>query len=178
MPQHPLRETEREGMNEQVGQGDVTKLVVGDMVPDVSVMLDDRTVSLRECTGTHNLVLYFYPKDSSSVCALEARAFNELVDDFAAAETTIIGVSMDGRASHARFAAQEGLRFQLGTDPDRRLVDAFSAANRLVLGIATKRVTFLIGKDGRIVRIWNMVNPLTHALDVLDTVHNLMADAA
>ena len=91
------------------------------------------------------------------------------------ADTIVIGVSMDDRASHARFAAAENLRFSLGTDPDRELVNAFDAANRLVLGIAARRVTYLIGKDARIVRIWDRVNPLTHARDVLDVVQSLAA---
>jgi len=157
----------------------MAKVNVGDAIPDVAVHLDDGPVQLRGFTGRRNVVLYFYPKDGSYVCALEARAFNDRVDEFAAADTLVIGVSMDNRASHVRFAAKEKLRFPLGTDPDRELVRAFDASNHLVLGIAAKRVTFLIGKDGCIVRIWDTVNPLTHSRDVLDAVRDLVeADRA
>jgi len=152
----------------------MAKINAGDEVPDVTVLLDDGPVRLHDFIGQRNVVLYFYPKDGSYVCVLEARAFNDQVDAFAAADTLIIGVSMDSRASHARFAAKEKLRFPLGTDPDRVLVHAFDASNHLVLGIAAKRVTFLIGKDGRIARVWDTVNPLTHSRDVLDAVHALV----
>jgi len=152
----------------------MAKINAGDEVPDVTVMLNDGAVRLRDFTGRRNVVLYFYPKDGSYVCVLEARAFNDQVDAFAAMDTVVIGVSMDSRASHARFAAKEKLRFSLGTDPDHVLVNAFDASNRLVLGIAAKRVTFLLGKDGHIARVWDTVNPLTHSRDVLDAVQALV----
>lgn len=155
----------------------MTKLHAGDPAPDVAVHIGDRRVCVRDLARGDNVVLYFYPKDGSSICTLEARAFNELVDEFAALHTTIVGVSMDDRASHTRFATQEGLRFSLATDPEREAVAAFGAANRLVMGIAARRITFLIGRDGRIARVWQMVNPLTHARDVLDAARTLASSA-
>lgn len=151
----------------------MARINVGDAVPDVAVQLDDGPVRLRGFAGAQNVVLFFYPKDGSFVCVQEARAFNDLLDDFLAADTLVIGVSMDDRASHTRFAAAEKLRFPLSTDSDRELVNAFDAANRLVFGITAKRVTYLIGKDSRVVRIWDRINPLTHSRDVLDAVQSL-----
>ncbi len=115
----------------------------------------------------------FYPKDNTPSCTIEAREFNDLLDDFTAAGTAVIGVSTDSAATHARFARREGLRFSLATDADGTLADAFGAANRLVQGIRAKRVTFLIDTDGRIARVWDRVNPHTHPLDVLDAVRAL-----
>jgi peroxiredoxin Q/BCP len=140
------------------------------MVPDVTVTIENEQVRLRDFVGEKRLVLYFYPKDSSPSCTMEARGFNTLIAAFAAAGTDVIGVSTDDATSHARFARQEGLRFSLGTDPDGTLANAFGAANRLVFGIVARRVTFLIERDGRIARVWDRVNPLTHPQDVLDAV--------
>jgi len=145
----------------------------GDLAPDVTVMIENEQVRLRDFVGEKRIVLYFYPKDSSPSCTIEARGFNDLVAQFAVAETEVIGVSTDDATSHARFARQEGLRFSLGTDPDGGLAKVFGAANRLVFGIVARRVTFLIEKDGRIARVWDRVNPLTHPQDVLDAVRNL-----
>jgi len=149
------------------------RLRAGDLAPDVTVTIGDEQVRLRDFIGEKRIVLYFYPKDSTPSCTMEARGFNDLVEQFAAAGTEVIGVSTDAAATHARFARREGLRFSLGTDPDGTLAAAFGAANRLVQGIVARRVTFLIGKDGRIARVWDRVNPHTHPLDVLDAVRNL-----
>ncbi|MHB8647452.1 MAG: peroxiredoxin [Thermomicrobiales bacterium] len=145
----------------------------GDLVPDVTVTIENDRVRLRDFIGERWVVLYFYPKDSSPSCTMEARGFNDLIERFAAAETVVIGVSTDDATSHARFARQEGLRFSLGTDPDGAVAAAFGAANRLVFGIVAKRVTFLIERDGHIARVWDRVNPLTHPQDVLDAVLTL-----
>jgi len=145
----------------------------GDLAPDVTVMIENEQVRLRDFVGEKRIVLYFYPKDSSPSCTIEARGFNDLVAQFAVAETEVIGVSTDDATSHARFARQEGLRFSLGTDPDGGLAKVFGAANRLVFGIVARRVTFLIERDGHIARVWDRVNPLTHPQDVLDAVKAL-----
>ena len=95
----------------------MARVNVGDCVPDVAVQLENGPVRLRDLTSGQNVVLYFYPKDGSFVCVQEARAFNDLLDDFHAANTQVIGVSMDDRASHARFAAAEKLRFPSAPTP-------------------------------------------------------------
>ncbi len=151
-------------------QGKASDVQAGDLAPDVTVMIENEQVRLRDFVGEKRIVLYFYPKDSTPSCTMEARGFNDLVEQFAAAGTEVIGVSTDDATSHARFAQREGLRFSLGTDPDGALAAAFGAANRLVFGIVARRVTFLIERDGRVARVWDRVNPLTHPQDVLDAV--------
>jgi thioredoxin-dependent peroxiredoxin len=145
-------------------------LQAGDLAPDVTVAIGNEQIRLRDFVGEKRIVLYFYPKDYTPSCTIEARGFNDLVAQFAAAGTEVIGVSTDAAATHARFARREGLRFSLGADPDGALAVAFGAANRRVQGIVARRVTFLIEKDGHIARVWDRVNPLTHPLDVLDAV--------
>lgn len=158
------------GTDEARGTGKGERLQAGDLVPDVTVTIENERIRLRDVVGEKRVVLYFYPKDSTPSCTMEARGFNDLVEQFAAAGTEVIGVSTDDATSHARFARREGLRFSLGTDPEGTLAAAFGAANRLVQGIVAKRVTFLIEQDGRIARVWDRVNPLTHPQDVLDAV--------
>jgi thioredoxin-dependent peroxiredoxin len=148
-------------------------LQAGDVAPDVTVAIGDERVRLRDFVGRKRVVLYFYPKDSTPSCTIEAREFNGLLDDFTAAGTEVIGVSTDSAATHIHFARREGLRFSLATDADGTLAAAFGAANRLVQGIRARRVTFLIDTDGRIARVWDRVNPHTHPLDVLDAVRAL-----
>lgn len=157
------------------GKGE--RLQAGDLMPDVTVAIENGCVRLRDFVGRKRVVLYFYPKDDTPSCTTEARGFNDLIEQFAAAETEVIGVSTDSAATHVRFARREGLRFSLGADPDGALAERFGVANRLVQGIRARRVTFLIDKDGRIARVWDRVNPYTHPLDVLDAVR-LLARAA
>ena len=151
---------------------------VGDQAPDVTITIADTPVRLCDFADGRRVVLYFYPKDSSPSCAIEARGFNAVLDDFAALDTRVLGVSTDDATSHVRFARSEGLRFPLATDPDGALARAFGAENRLVFGIVAKRVTFLINTDGHIARVWDRVNPLTHPRDVLDAVRRLAGQPA
>jgi len=161
------------GRENRCSAGKGKHLQTGDLAPDMTVTIEDKQVRLRDFVGEQRVVLYFYPKDSTPSCTLEARGFNDLIEQFATNGAVVIGVSTDDVTSHARFARREGLRFSLGTDPDGTLATAFGAANRLVQGIVAKRVTFLIERDGRIARVWDRVNPHTHPLDVLDAVRAL-----
>jgi thioredoxin-dependent peroxiredoxin len=161
------------GMDDEHEARKGERLQAGDLAPDVTVTIENERIRLRDVLGEKRVVLYFYPKDSTPSCTMEARGFNDLIEQFAATGAEVIGVSTDDATSHARFAQREGLRFSLGTDPDGALAAAFGAANRLVFGIVAKRITFLIERDGRIVRVWDRVNPLTHPQDVLDAVKAL-----
>src|SRR2546430_5436821 len=96
-----------------------TKVGVGDRAPDFT--LPDQTgtpVRLRDVVGRKTVVLYFYPKDQTPGCTVEARAFRDSYDAFTAAGAEVIGVSADSVASHRRLAAKQGLPFLLLSDPD------------------------------------------------------------
>jgi len=149
----------------------------GDKAPDVRLALADGGVtSVAEQAG-RALVLYFYPKDDTPGCTTEAQAFTALADDFAAAGAAIIGVSKDSPARHAKFIGKYGLKIPLASDGDGSVCEAYatwiekSLYGRNYMGI--DRATFLIDKDGTIVRIWRKVKVKGHAEQVLEAVRAL-----
>jgi len=119
-------------------------------------------------------VLYFYPKDDTSGCTLEAREFTTLLGEFAERGVAVVGVSPDTRLSHDRFAAKCSIGFPLISDPDKVLCQAMgvwvekSMYGRIYMGV--ERSTFLIGADGRLEREWRKVRPGGHAAEVLAAV--------
>lgn len=152
------------------------ELKPGDPAPDFDMAADVGRVALSEFKGKA-LVLYFYPKDDTSGCTSEAKAFAEASDAFAAAGAVVVGVSKDTVASHARFKAKYGLNFALGADPDGAVVEAYGVwvekamYGRKYMGI--ERATFLIGPDGVVRRVWRKVKVPGHAAEVLAAVQAL-----
>ncbi|ATE66644.1 peroxiredoxin [Rhizorhabdus dicambivorans] len=143
----------------------------GDKAPDVKLELPDgSSTSIAEQAGKI-VVLYFYPKDDTPGCTTEAQSFTALADEFAAAGTTIIGVSKDNAARHRKFIDKYGLKVALASDNDGGVCEAYgtwiekSLYGRQYMGI--DRATFLIGKDGRIAKIWRKVKVKGHAEAVL-----------
>lgn len=133
----------------------------GQPVPGVSARNQDgETVSLE---GTEPTVLYFYPRDETPGCSLEARQFQVELDAFDDAGVTVYGVSTDGVDSHAAFRSAEGLEFDLLADPDGVLVEAFDVSSR---GGAAARTTFVLD-DGVVRRVYENVDPDGHARTVL-----------
>ncbi|RYH09692.1 MAG: peroxiredoxin [Alphaproteobacteria bacterium] len=143
----------------------------GDKAPNVTLPLPDGSTTSVAEQGGKALVLYFYPKDDTPGCTTEAQAFTALADDFAAAGATIIGVSKDSAARHKKFSDKYGLKFQLASDNDGGICEAYGTwiektlYGRNYMGI--DRATFLIGKDGKIARIWRKVKVKGHADEVL-----------
>ncbi|RBP12929.1 peroxiredoxin Q/BCP [Roseiarcus fermentans] len=123
------------------------------------------------------VVLYFYPKDDTSGCTAEAIAFSGLKPEFDAAGAAVIGVSPDSAASHDKFKAKHALSVALAADPERSAIEAYgvwkekSMYGRKYFGV--ERSTFLIGRDGRIAKIWRKVKVPKHAEDVLKAVRAL-----
>lgn len=117
------------------------------------------------------VVVYFYPKDDTSGCTLEARDFSALAADFAALGTVVVGVSPDSVASHAKFRAKYDLAVRLGADPDKSMFQTWgvwvekSMYGRKYMGV--ERTTVLISPDGKIARIWKKVKVPGHAAEVL-----------
>jgi thioredoxin-dependent peroxiredoxin len=116
-------------------------------------------------------VLYFYPKDDTTGCTLEAREFTALAPEFARRGVAVYGVSPDSERSHDRFVAKCDIGFPLIADPDKSLCEAFgvwvekSMYGRKYMGV--ERSTFLVGADGRVEKTWRKVKPSGHAADVL-----------
>ena len=125
-----------------------------------------------------NLVIYFYPKDSTPGCTTESQDFRDLYKKFLKHDTEIIGVSRDSLKSHENFKSKQSLPFELLSDPDEKVCKAFdviklkSMYGREYLGV--DRSTFLINKDKKIVKEWRGVKVKGHADEVLDAVINLL----
>ncbi|MEO8175234.1 MAG: peroxiredoxin [Sphingomicrobium sp.] len=123
------------------------------------------------------LVVYFYPKDDTSGCTREAQDFTALAKDFTAAGVKVVGVSRDPMAKHNKFIAKYDLAVPLASDEDGRISDAFGTwVERSMYGrkyMGMERSTFLIGKDGRVVREWRKVKVNGHAGEVLNEARAL-----
>ncbi len=142
-----------------------------DKAPDFSAASQDgRCVSLKEFRGK-SVVLYFYPRDDTPGCTKEACAFRDSALMFKKSDAVVIGVSPDSVKSHLKFAEKFKLPFLLVADEDKSICQAYGVwgekkfMGRKYLGV--HRVTFLIGKDGRIRQVWLKVKPEEHAAEVL-----------
>jgi peroxiredoxin Q/BCP len=147
------------------------KLKEGDIAPEFTAATHGGgKVSLEEFRGK-NVVLYFYPKDDTPGCTKEACGFRDEFAAFKQRGAVVLGVSTDSAKSHARFAEKYKLPFTLLADENKKIVQAYgvwgqkSFMGRKYLG--THRITFLIGPDGRIKKIWPAVKPVEHAPQVL-----------
>ena len=142
----------------------------GDKVPALKTRLSDGT-QLDIGNPGQPLVLYFYPKDDTSGCTKEAQDFTELAGDFAKAGVKIVGLSRDPMKKHDKFIAKYELKVPLASDEDGAISDAFgtwvekSMYGRKYMGM--ERATYLIGSDGRILRVWRKVKVPGHAAEVL-----------
>ena len=150
------------------------KLKEGDVAPEFTAATNEgKTVSLSDFRGK-NVILYFYPKDSTPGCTKEACAFRDDFAEFKKKGAVILGVSTDSAKSHARFAQKYGLPFPLLVDDEKKIVNAYGAYGpRTFMGIkytGTHRITFLIGPDGTIKKIWLKVKPSEHSREILEAL--------
>ncbi|MGO4527105.1 peroxiredoxin [Microvirga sp. 2MCAF35] len=152
-------------------------LTIGTKAPAFSLpATDGREISLDGLKG-RKVVLYFYPKDDTSGCTLEAQNFQALRNEFAAAGTEIIGVSPDPLKSHDKFRAKYGLDFALASDEAKTMLNAYgvwvekSMYGRRYMGV--ERTTVLIDREGNIAQVWNKVKVPGHALEVLKAAKSL-----
>ena len=146
-------------------------LAAGQNAPDFTLAADGGgTARLADYRGK-KLVLYFYPKDDTSGCTMEAKDFNTLKPEFDAANTVIVGVSPDTAQSHDKFKAKYGLCFPLAADPDKTMLQAYGVwAEKSMYGrkyMGVERTTVLIDAEGRIAQVWPKVKVPGHAAAVL-----------
>jgi thioredoxin-dependent peroxiredoxin len=153
------------------------KPALGKQVPVfIAASTDGAQFSLADARGKA-VVLYFYPKDSTSGCTVEAQEFRDLADKFRKAGAVILGVSRDSLKSHAKFREQQALTFHLLSDPDEALCRLFdvirekSLYGRKYMGI--ERSTFLIDDKGLLRHEWRKVKVAGHAQEVLETLRSL-----
>lgn len=127
---------------------------------------DGSQISLDSFRGKW-VVLYFYPKDMTQGCTIEAHNFQRDLSKFEADNAVIVGVSVDTPDSHKQFCTKEGLTFRLLADPEHKVVDAYGSLGHYNQWTIAQRNTFLIDPQGKIVKVWTKVDPTHHSEEVL-----------
>ena len=155
----------------------IIMLTPGTIAPDFTLQDQNETyVSLHDYHDTYTLV-YFYPKDDTPGCTKEACVIAELYQEFEAHGITVLGISKDSPKSHKKFAEKYHLPFRLLSDKEGDVIDMYGAwqnksmFGRSFMGIA--RVSYLIGGDHTILKVYPNVDPATHALEILKDVQEL-----
>jgi peroxiredoxin Q/BCP len=148
-------------------------LAVGSKAPDVALVnVDGKPVHLSDYIGKGPIVLYFYPKDNTTGCTMEACAFRDSYAAFTDAGVEVIGVSKDSPESHRDFAARQRLPFVLLTDKDGSATKTYGAET--AFGLIRGRVTFVIDREGIIRhRFSDMMNAPQHVKEALAMLPSL-----
>jgi thioredoxin-dependent peroxiredoxin len=142
------------------------QLKAGDDAPAITLTLQDgKTVPLSSLKG-RQVVVYFYPKDDTPGCTVEAQGIRDEWDAFQKAGIQVFGVSMQDAASHSAFIEKHKLPFDLVVDADQSVTKAFGVP--VSGGQYAARHTFLIGVDGKVKRVWREVTPKEHARELLE----------
>ena len=154
-------------------------LTINDPAPSFTMKIsEDKTLSLSELKGK-NVVLYFYPKDNTPGCTIEAKDFNKHLKEFQALNTIVIGVSKDKLSSHDKFRCNYDLGFTLASDFENDTCEKYGVwAQKSMFGkkyMGIKRSTFLIDTKGKIAHIWPDVSVMSHVKEVLKVLKNLAA---
>ena len=153
-----------------VHAADQTLPTVGQVAPTFTLPSQDGSqISLKSFKGKW-VVLYFYPKDMTSGCTIEAHNFQRDLALYDAKNAVILGVSVDTPDSHKQFCTKEGLTFRLLADPDHKVVDAYGSLGHFGPMTIANRNTFLIGPDGKIAQVWTKVDPSVHSAQVLAAI--------
>jgi peroxiredoxin Q/BCP len=146
---------------------------VGQTAPDFSLTSGDgSSVSLAKYRGKW-VVLYFYPKDFTSGCTLEAKNFERDLAKYQNASAIILGVSVDSAQSHKDFCTKEGLNFKLLADPGGKVAAQYGSTMEYQGATMAARNTFLINPKGEIVRVYTGVKPAEHSAEVLQDLATL-----
>jgi peroxiredoxin Q/BCP len=130
---------------------------------------DGSPVSLDQYRGKW-VVLYFYPRDMTPGCTIEAHNFQNALGQFEAKNAVILGVSVDSTDSHQQFCAKDGLTFHLLSDTSHSVVSEYGSLGQMNGMVMANRNTFLIDPKGNIANVWVKVNPATAASDVLAAI--------
>ncbi|MGB8259176.1 MAG: peroxiredoxin [Terracidiphilus sp.] len=145
----------------------------GQMAPTFTLPSQDGTqISLASFRGQDGrpgkyVVLYFYPKDATPGCTIEAHNFQRDLTQYEQKNAVILGVSEDSVDSHQSFCTKEGLSFRLLSDSQHKVAQAYGSLGNFAGIKLANRNTFLIDPTGKIVKVWTGVNPSTHSPEVL-----------
>jgi peroxiredoxin Q/BCP len=150
-----------------VQAADQTMPGAGQVAPTFTLPSQDGSqISLDSFRGKW-VVLYFYPKDMTQGCTIEAHNFQRDLAKFEADNAVVVGVSVDTPDSHKQFCTKEGLTFRLLADPDHKVVDEYGSLGHFGSMTIAQRNTFLIDPQGKIVKVWTKVDPSKHSEEVL-----------
>lgn len=149
----------------------MSTLAQGSLAPDFDLPAEGGSrIKLSDLRG-RKVVLYFYPKDNTSGCTLEAIDFSARKADFEAAETIVVGVSPDSVKSHDSFRRKHDLMIRLASDENHAMLESYGVwAEKSMFGhkyMGVVRTTYLIDRDGRIVQVWDNVKVKGHVDEVL-----------
>ena len=137
---------------------------VGQPAPNFTLNSQEgKPVTLADYRGKW-VVLYFYPKDMTQGCTIEAHNFQQDLPKYDKLNAAIVGVSVDNADSHKQFCTKESLTFKLLADTDKKVVDEYGSLSPN--GVASRN-TFLIDPTGKIVQVWTKVSPMKHSEEVL-----------
>jgi peroxiredoxin Q/BCP len=151
-----------------LGAGTQTPPATGQPAPDFSLpSMEAGLVSLKDYKGKW-VVLYFYPKDFTSGCTLEAHNFERDLTKYQSQNAVILGVSADTVKSHKDFCTKEGLNFKLLADPELKTISKYGSAQENNGTKMAARNTFLIDPDGKIARVYIAVKPAGHSEEILN----------
>jgi peroxiredoxin Q/BCP len=144
------------------------ELQTGDVAPKFSLPDQSGKMVSSDSLKGKTYFLYFYPKDDTPGCTTEACQLNDNLTQFRGLGVPVLGVSQDDASSHQAFQKKYGLNFDLLTDPDRKVHNAYGAwGERPGRGEGVIRSSFLVGPDGKIKKSWYFVKPDGHAVEVL-----------
>lgn len=150
---------------------------VGAMAPDFKLNSQEgKVVNLHDFRGKW-VVLYFYPKDFTQGCTIEAHGFQRDLAQYQAKNAQIVGVSVDSTDSHKDFCAKEGLNFTLLSDADHQVVKTYGSVRTLGTNEVAARNTFLLNPQGKIVKEFIGVEPTKHSEEVLAALDELQKGA-
>ncbi len=149
----------------------------GDRAPEFAgALADGRQLRLKDLRGRRHVVLYLFPRDFTPGCTKEACAFRDRRAEVAALDAEIVGVSLDPPDRHAKFAQTYSLPYPLVSDGDAKIAAAYGVS-RLGGWLPTKRVTFVIGKDGIVRRVIQSEFSIDRHIDeAIETLRDLQAD--
>ncbi|WP_138158987.1 peroxiredoxin [Peptoniphilus catoniae] len=147
------------------------------MKTDFKLQSTDGTEKTLESYKGKYLVLYFYPKDNTSVCTIEANGFADLYDEFKNLDAEIVGISKDTIGSHIKFKEKQNLPFELLSDPEREVHENYEVLKPAKMYgkdvIKTIRSTFVFDKDSNLIKEFRKVDGKTHPKEVLEYLKSL-----
>jgi len=146
---------------------------VGSLAPEFTLNSQEGTpVSLKDYRGKW-VILYFYPRDFTSGCTIEAHNFQRDQSQYQQKNAVVLGVSVDSADSHQQFCTKEGLNFKLLADTDHKVSSAYDSLTNLVLVKIAARHTFIVNPEGKIAKVFTEVNPNQHSAEVLSALAEL-----